>query len=71
MALHDLKFDGEGESPAAPHNNVSGIPQHGTPAWEAYVKAEAMSRAAAGSGINPQRARTLAKDKAAATKEGA
>lgn len=68
MALHDFQFDGEGEAPAHPRNNLSGIPEQGTPAWEAYVDAELAARARAGSGINHQRLATIAKD--AAAREG-
>jgi hypothetical protein len=61
-----MHFDGAGESPAAPHNEVSRIPEPGTPGFDAFIEAEKRAREPWISGINPDRNAVLARDKAAA-----
>jgi hypothetical protein len=62
-----MNFDGAAKgTPAAPRNDLSDLPEHGSPAWEQYLAAEKTAREPWASGINPDRNAVLAADAAAA-----
>jgi hypothetical protein len=61
-----MHFDGAGDTPVAPENNLTHMREHGSAAWEAYVAAEEKARAIAGGGVNYARLAVLSADKAKA-----